>query len=187
MSSSLLSAALDDATSVVKKQKTTSTVTAQAIDAALRVLEEAQEKCGDGATTSTTTSDNDANAILAAAAEALKGADASSIVAAATKDLHGAVGKLGKVRRKREMGRERERKCEQRRHWGENDERRRATGTETLSSSKTEASLSSHRKRCSARACALQGTPPDLSPVSSLIFSPKQIKKTKNSRSKGPL
>ena len=101
MSSSLLSAALDDATRVVKKQKTTALVTAQAIEAALRVLEEAQDKCGgDGAMMPP--SDDDASAILAAAAEALKGADASGVVAAATKDLHGAVGKLGKVRRKGE-------------------------------------------------------------------------------------
>ena len=105
MSSSLLSAALEDATRVVKKQRTTSSVTAEAIEAALRVLEEAQERCDDGATMTPTTTSGDANAILAAAAEALKGADASGIVAAATKDLHGAVGKLGKVRKKRERER----------------------------------------------------------------------------------
>lgn len=111
--SSLLSAALDDATRVVKKQKTTSSVTAQAIEGALRVLEEAQEKCD--AAGSGSASAADANAILAAAAEALKGADASGVVAAATKDLHGAVGKLGKVRmlggREKERQREREKKA----------------------------------------------------------------------------
>ena len=128
MSSSLLTAALEDATRVVKKQKTTSTVTAQAIEGALRVLEEAQEKCAAGAMTTATTSEN-ANGILAAAAAALRGADASGVVAAATKDLHGAVGKLGKVRRKRwresKKGKERARASEQRGR-EKNDE---ATGT----------------------------------------------------------
>lgn len=111
MSSSLLSAALDDATRVVKKQKTTSSVTAQAIEGALRVLEEAQAKC-DEVSMTTTAAGSNANGILAAAAEALKGADASGFVAAATKDLHGAVGKLGKVRKKRGGEREREGKSE---------------------------------------------------------------------------
>lgn len=95
--STLLGTALLDAERVVKKQKTASEKTAQALDGVLRVLEEAQANALKR-TTSTTNGGVAADAsVLAAASEALKRADASGVVAAATKDLHGAVGKLGKV------------------------------------------------------------------------------------------
>lgn len=153
MSSSLLSAALDDATRVVKKQKTTSSVTAQAIEGALRVLEEAQAKCDEvSMTTTTSTGQNNANGILAAAAEALKGADASGVVAAATKDLHGAVGKLGKVRKKKRW---RERKRGKERATRARTTKRAATGTENPFSSKRPRSPSP-RKRCAARSCRVR-------------------------------
>ena len=147
MSSSLLSAALDDATRVVKKQKTTSSVTAQAIEGALRVLEEAQEKCDEAMTTTAT--GHNANGILAAAAEALKGADASGVVAAATKDLHGAVGKLGKVKRKRR--RERKKGKERASNEGKNNERA-ATGTERKNPFSPNTSLYFTHESAAARA-----------------------------------
>lgn len=101
--STLLGAALLDAERVVKKQKTASAKTAQALDGVLRVLEEAQANALKSTSTTGDVADASAAAsssssVLAAASEALKRADASGVVAAATKDLHGAVGKLGKVR-----------------------------------------------------------------------------------------
>jgi hypothetical protein len=109
-SSLLLSAALEDAQRVVKKQKTTSSATSLAIEGALRILEEAHAKCdgGDGAAMMGT--DDDDRARLAAAALALESADPAGVVASATKDLHGAVGKLGKVRERERVEKKKERR-----------------------------------------------------------------------------
>ena len=71
---------------VLKKQKLCTSLTASALDAALAAVEAARADAARG----------DAGA-LRTAADALSAADTAASLAAATKELHGAVGRLGKA------------------------------------------------------------------------------------------
>ena len=90
-----LLAALADADRVVKKQKLTAASTEVALSSALAAVAAAAADVRGG---------GDPGAALAAAAAALAPDEAGGVVAAATKELHGAVARLGKVRREKRDG-----------------------------------------------------------------------------------
>lgn len=87
-----LRAALSEAESVAKKQKTCAAATAAALGTAVAALEAAAAGLRSGSGTAAP------DEALRDAATTLRGPSIAGTVASYTKDLHGAVGKLGKVR-----------------------------------------------------------------------------------------
>ena len=85
-----LRSALAEADRVAKKQRTCAEMTAAALDRAVAALTAAADAARDTAAPP--------GAALRSAADALRGPDVTGRVEATTKDFHGAIGKLGKVR-----------------------------------------------------------------------------------------
>jgi hypothetical protein len=85
-----LRSALAEAERVAKKQRTCAESTSAALDRAVATLAAAADAARDTAAPPT--------AAMLGAVDALRGPDITGRVEAVTKDFHGAIGKLGKVR-----------------------------------------------------------------------------------------